>query len=199
MQTMGLNPGKIRIIAAILLAGTVLNYLGARIADAFSLPAGIAFLIVAYCLIVMLLPLRLAEVVGIGIVSGALTILSDPRHLATILGRQAATAAGLMASFNLVSEPVGIVACLWAYTFLKGKARAGVPFTAAFLAACASGIAYLLMVFVFNPSLVAAQPGYPETFLSRVAETALLTAIVVQVLIMARGIYLPPGTKGTSS
>jgi len=192
-------PGKVRIIAAILLAGTVLNYLWVRVADAFTLPAGIAFLIAAYCLIVILLPLRLPEVIGIGIVAGVLTILTDPRHLATILNGQAATAAGLMALFNIVSEPVGIMACLWAYTFLKGKARAGVPFVAAFLATCASGLAYLLMILIFNPAVIAVQPDYTGNFLSRVAETALLTALIVQILVMARNIYLPQAPKGATS
>lgn len=199
METRSLHPGKIRFIAAILIAGTVMNYLSARVTDAFSLPAGIAFIIAAYCLIVMVLPLRLSEVAGIGVVAGVLTILSDPRHLTTILSGQAATAAGLMAFFNLVSEPVGIVACLWAYTFLKGKARAGVPFVAAFLATGASGLAYLLLVLVFNPLLTVAQPGYADTFLPMMTETAILTALIVQLVYLARGLFLPSGLKANSS
>ena len=182
-----MNAKDLLVAAVLLVPGAILNYAYPVIANALSVPAGIEFVIVAYCLVVMLVPLRVTEVAGIGIVSGILNILSNPTHVATILGGQAATGAGFMAFFNLVSEPVGILVCFFAFAYLAGKIRAVAPFAAAFAATMASGFMYLLAVLLLNPTHIAIQPGFTGSFLLRVAVAAVLNAIVVQVFFMAAG------------
>jgi hypothetical protein len=170
-----------------LVAGAVLNYAYPLVAQALAIPFGIEFVIVAYCLVVMAIPLTVPEVFVIGIVSGALNIISNPAHVATILGGQAPTAAEILALSNFVSEPVGIMVCFFAFAYLAGRARGGAPFAAAFIATMASGLVYLLAVLLLNPGLIGEQPAYPATFLVRVGIAALTNAVVVQVVFMAAG------------
>ncbi|MCK9580001.1 MAG: hypothetical protein M0Q92_06065 [Methanoregula sp.] len=59
------------VVAALLVCGTVLNNGYPLFAETLSILVGIVFLIVAYGLMVMVVPLRMAEVVGIRILSEA--------------------------------------------------------------------------------------------------------------------------------
>ena len=180
-----MNVKEAQVTAMILVCGAILNYLYPFLAPAISFPVSVEFVIVAYCLIVLLVPLRIGEVIGVGILSGFLNILSNPVHVATILGGQSGTAAGFMAFFNLISEPVGIVVCFFAFAYLAGKLRFTSPLVASFIATFASGLAYLLMVFLFNPALPASQPEFLGSFLDRVAVAAVVNAVVVQIVFMA--------------
>ncbi|MFA4878384.1 MAG: hypothetical protein WC586_13350 [Methanoregula sp.] len=180
-----MNAKEAQVTAAILVCGAILNYGYPVVARAVSLPSGIEFVIVAYCLIVLLVPLRIGEVVAIGIFSGVLNILTSPVHVATILGGQSFSAAGFMAFFNLISEPVGIIVCFIAFTYLAGKLRFTSPLVASFIATFASGLAYLLLVFLFNPALPATQPEFLGSFLNRVAMAAVVNAVLVQLIFMA--------------
>lgn len=177
---------KIGGIAAALLIGAILNYTWAVVADARGIPVSIEFVIITYCLLVMLVSFSLPEIVGLGILSGFVTFLSNPLHAITILQGQVILASGFsMAFFNLVSETVGIVACFFVFTFLAGKIRVGVPFFAALIATLASGLAYLVMVFAFNPSHIAAQPDYPGLFLRMVVQVAVVNALMTQGVFFA--------------
>ncbi|MEN6611787.1 MAG: hypothetical protein ABFC24_13175 [Methanoregulaceae archaeon] len=189
---------KIGIVAAALALGAVLNCTWAVIAKAWAVPVGIEFVIVSYCLLVTLISFSLAEVIGIGIISGLLTFLSNPLHAITISGGQVTLASGFsMAFFNMVSEPVGIAACFLAFGYLSGKIRAGAPFLAALLATLASGLAYLLMVYLFNPGLIAAQPGYTGMFLGKVVQVAVVNAVLVQVIFLATTVPVQKFLKDT--
>lgn len=179
---------EVFLIIAFLAVGALLNFGYPVVAQALAIPVGVEFVIIAYCLVVMLVvPLRIAEVVGIGILAGVLNILSDVTHLTTILSMHAPRSVLLMALFNLVSEPVGITACFLAFAFLAVRVRQAAPFGAAFLATLASGCAYLAMVFLFNPAMIASQPGFIEAFLYRVVLAAIVNAVVVQVVFMVVG------------
>jgi len=180
-----MNKNETLVTAAFLVIGAILNYGYPVVAESLSIPAGIEFVIVAYCLVVMLVSLHLAEVLGIGLFSGILNILSNPVHVATLLGGQIFTTAGFMAFVNLVSEPVGIVVCFFAFAYLAGRVRTGAPFGAAFAATIASGLVYLLVVLYLSPGLMAAQPAFTGSFLFRVTVAAITNAIVVQVLFLA--------------
>nr|WP_319376180.1 hypothetical protein [uncultured Methanoregula sp.] len=182
-----MNAKEALVTAAILVPGAVLNYGYPYVAQALAVPFGIEFVIVAYCLVVMTIPLRMAEVIGIGILAAVLNILSNPVHLATVLGGQSATAAGILAFSNLASEPVGILVCFFAFAYLAGRIRTGAPFAAAFLATMASGLVYLLTVLLLHPGILSAQPEYLGSFLFRVGEAAITNALVVQILFMAAG------------
>lgn len=180
-----MNAKEVFLIVAFLAIGALLNLGYPVIQVAYAIPVGIEFIIIAYCLVVMLVaPLRMAEVVGIGIFAGVLTILSTVTHLALILSMHAPQSQLFMALSNLVSEPVGIIICFLAFSFLAVRIRPAAPFAAAFLATLASGLTYLAMVFFSNPHFIAAQPTYPEVFLYRVVLAAIVNAVVVQVVFM---------------
>ena len=180
-----MNAKEIFLIVAFLATGALLNFGYPLVQVAYAIPVGIEFVIIAYCLVVMLVaPLKMAEVVGIGILAGVLTTLSTVTHLAVILSMHAPRSELFMAFFNLVSEPVGIIICFLAFSFLAARIRPAAPFAAAFLATLASGLTYLAMVFFSNPHFVAAQPAYPEVFLYRVVLSAIVNAVVVQVVFM---------------
>lgn len=179
--------GREALTAATILAiGAILNYAYPVGAEALSIPIGIEFVIVAYCLVVMLIPLRLPEALGIGVIAGALNIVSNPAHTAAILGGQVTESAGVMALVNLVSEPIGILVCVWVFAWLCGKARTAAPAGAAFAATMASGLVYLLVVLLISPAPISTDPaGYLASFLIRVITAAITSGIVVQILFMA--------------
>ncbi len=180
-----MNAKEVFLIVAFLATGALLNLGYPIVQVAYAIPVGIEFIIIAYCLVVMLVaPLRMAEVVGIGIFSGLLTILSTVTHLAVILSMYAPRSQLFMALSNLVSDPVGIIICFLAFSFLAVRIRHAAPFAAAFLATLASGLTYLAMVFISNPHFISAQPSYPEVFLYRVVLAAIVNAVVVQVVFM---------------
>lgn len=181
-----MNAKEVFLIVTFLAFGALLNFGYPVVAQAYAIPVSIEFVIIAYCLAVMLVvPLRMGEVVGIGILAGVINILSDVTHLTTILGMHAQKPVLFMALFNLVSEPVGITVCFLAFFFLAARVRVAAPFAAAFLATLASGGAYLALVFLFNQDLIASQPGFTDAFLFRVAAAAVVNAVVVQVVFMA--------------
>ena len=180
-----MNAKEVFLIVAFLAIGALLNLGYPIVQVAYAIPVGIEFIIIAYCLVVMLVaPLKMAEVVGIGIFAGVLTILSTVTHLAVILSMHAPRSQLFMALSNLVSDPVGIIICFLAFSFLVVRIRHAAPFAAAFLATLASGLTYLAMVFISNPHFIAAQPTYPEVFLYRVVLAAIVNAIVVQAVFM---------------
>lgn len=181
-----MNAKEVFLIVAFLATGALLNFGYPLIQEAYAITVGIEFVIIAYCLIVMLVsPLKMTEVVGIGIFAGILNILSNITHLTVMLGMHAPRSEWFMALVNLVSEPVGIIICFLAFSFLVTRIRPAAPFAAAFLATLASGLTYLGMVFLSNPHLIATQPTYPEVFLYRVILAAIVNAVVVQVIFMA--------------
>jgi hypothetical protein len=180
-----MNAKEVFLIIAFLAIGALLNFGYPVIAEASGIMVGIEFVIIAYCLVVMLVvPLRMAEVIGIGVLAGVLNILSNAAHLVTLISGHAPWSALSMALSNLVSEPVGIVICFLAFSFLAARVRQAAPFAAAFVATLASGLVYLAMVFLVNPAMIAAQPGFTEAFLYRVAAAAVVNAVVVQIVFM---------------
>ncbi|MDO9325919.1 MAG: hypothetical protein Q7T80_13300 [Methanoregula sp.] len=180
-----MNAKEVFLIVTFLATGALLNFGYPLLQQAYAITVGIEFVVIAYCLVVMLVaPLRMTEVLGIGIFAGILNILSDITHVTAILRMHVPRSELLMAVFNLVSEPVGIICCFLAFSFLAVRIRFAAPFAAAFFATLVSGLTYLAMVFFSNPHLIAAQPTYPEVFLYRVVLAAIVNAIVVQVIFM---------------
>lgn len=156
-----MNAKEVVLIVAFLATGTLLNFGYPLVQEAYAIPVGIEFVIIAYCLVVMLVaPLKMAEAVGIGIFAGVLNILSDIMHLTVIFSMHSPRSALFMAFFNLVSEPVGILICFLAFSFLVARIRPAAPFAAAFLATLASGLTYLAMILFSNPHLIAALPAF---------------------------------------
>jgi hypothetical protein len=180
-----MNAKEVFLIVAFLATGALLNFGYPLVAQAYAIPMGVEFVIIAYCLVVMLVvPLKMAEVVGIGVLAGVLNIISNSAHIVTLISGHASWSALSLALSNIISEPVGIVICFLAFSFLAARVRQAAPFAAAFLSTLASGLVYLAMVFLVNPAMIASQPTFPEAFLYRVALAAIMNAVVVQVVFM---------------
>jgi len=179
-----MNAKEVFLIVAFLAIGALLNFGYPVLAQAYAIPMGVEFVIIAYCLVVMLVvPLRLAKVIGIGVLAGVLNILSDTSHQVTVMNLHAGPAL-FMALFNLVSEPVGIVVCFLAFSYLVVRVRQAAPFAAAFLATLASGLTYFVLVLLFHPGLIASQPDFIEVFPLRVLIAAVANAVVVQLVFL---------------
>lgn len=194
-----MNSKKGMVIAATLVIGAIVNYCYAVLAEAYAMPVRIEFIIIAYCLLVMLLAFRMAEVVGIGIIAGILTIVATPSHSLIISGGQLAITGDLgMALFNLVSEPAGILACFLAYACLKQKIGTGAEFVTAFLATGISGLVYLLLVNLFDPGLIATTPAFTGDFILQVGQVAVVNGALVQVVFMIAGGHVRAVTGGNT-
>ena len=192
-----MNAKKITVIAATLVIGAILNFLYAVLAQTYAIPVRIEFIIIAYCLLVMLLALRIGEVVGIGIIAGILTIFATPSHSLIFSGGQLAISGDPgMALFNLVSEPAGILACFLAYACLRQKIGKGAPFVTAFLATGISGLVYLLLVNIFDPGLIASTTTFTGDFILQVGQVAVVNGVLVQVVFMGAGGRVRAGLEG---
>lgn len=176
---------KILVIAAVLILGAIVNYAWAVFTKTYSIPIGAEFVIAAYCLLVVLLPLSWKEVLCTGIAAGAVTILANPNHAIAIEGGQLVMKSGYVLGLaNLVSEPVGILVCFFAFTYLAGQFRTTAPFIATFIATLASALTYVVLVSIFNPSLHVTDPAWLGDFLVKVGQLALTDAVVVQVFFL---------------
>jgi len=176
---------KILVIAAVLIIGAIVNYAWAVFAQIYAIPVGAEFVIAAYCLLVVLLPFSWREALCTGIAAGVLTILANPNHTIAIEGGQLVMKSGYVLGLaNLVSEPVGILACFFAFTYLAVRFRTTAPFIATFIATLASALTYVVLVSAFNPSLHVTDPAWLGGFLVKVGQVALTGAIIVQVLFL---------------
>jgi hypothetical protein len=180
-----MNAKEVFLVVAFLLTGTLLNIGYPVVAMAYGIPVSIEFVIAAYCLVaILVVPLRMAEIIGIGILAGILTILSNYVHVVTLISGHASWTALCLALANLVSEPAGIVICFISFSYLAARVRAAAPFAAAFLATMASGLTYLALLLLLPPHIPATQPGFLDAFLFRVVLAAIMNALVVQVVFM---------------
>jgi len=176
---------EILLVAAILLAGAILNYLWAVISGMYAIPVGAELVIAAYCLIAVTFSLGMAELAGIGIIASALSTLSNPSHAVTVANGQIVMAGGFAAGlFNLVCEPVGIVVCSVAFVICARRIGSAAPLPATILATIASGLVYLLLAAVFSPALITSDPAWTGNFLLKVTEVAITNAVIVEVLFL---------------
>ena len=175
---------EILIIALLLLAGAVANYLCTLLFAALSVPFEIEFIIIAYCLVVMLLSPRLGPVICIGIIAAILNIVSDPTYGVTLAGGQLAMPEDLWlwGLFSFVSEPVGILVCSFSFAYLVAKAGRAAPLVSGFLATVGSGFAYLIMAVLFASGQVGTVAPWVTTFILTVLLVAVMNAVIIQVL-----------------
>jgi hypothetical protein len=97
------------------------------------------FVIVFYCLAIMLVVPKFSQALGIGFIGGIISALIS--H-------------SIFPPGNLISEPIGAVACLLVFQALKTKFSAA-PFAATLVATLASGISFICIVML----LVMVAPG----------------------------------------
>ncbi len=152
------------------------------------------FVIVFYCLAIMLVLPRITEVIGIGIVGGIVSALIS--H-------------SIFPPANLISEPIGAIACILVFTAMKDRFKFA-PSVSTLIATFASGISFLFIVVtmvmvapdlfsqgaldkVFSKGSVLA--FFTVMFTTIVIPTAVLNTIVAQILYLPAARVLSRGRK----
>lgn len=159
------------LIAVLLAAGTVLQYFLSRLNTTLTPDVITAF----YCLAIILFRPKIYEVPGIGIIGGALSMLIP---------------GSLLAPANLVSGLAGAYCCYYFYELLRDKSNLA-PLVATTSATLVSGVAFAAMVTVVLSRTILATygtfAGFILAFLPIIVITALLNAVIVQVLTIISG------------
>lgn len=178
---------EIIFIGVILLVGAILNYMDGLFESTYKIQIPIFLIIISYCFIVTLISLKFWEVLGIGIIAGVLTIISNPYNAIIFLGGRFYFSSGSGTTvYYLISEPIAIIVCFLAYTYLQKKLNVGAQFSATFLATITSGIVFMIMAVGLSPDIIISRMGSYDKFILttiiRVIETAIINAIIVQIL-----------------
>ncbi len=159
----------IAIVGILLAIGAIVRYLSLIIPGPIVANLVIAF----YCLAILLVLPSLTEAIGIGFVAGIISALIS--HSVFPPG-------------NLISEPLGAVACLLVYRLLRDHVPASQGITT-FVATIVSGSTFVLI------SLAAVAP----TILSKYATLGAYAVVVVPIVltaavanaVIAQVIYMP--------
>ncbi|HOJ97253.1 MAG TPA: hypothetical protein PK024_10515 [Methanospirillum sp.] len=133
------------------------------------------FVIVFYCLAIMLVVPKFSQALGIGFIGGIISALIS--H-------------SIFPPGNLISEPIGAVVCLLVFQALKRTAAA--PSIATLLATFASGISFLCVVMLLvmvAPGLLFKAFNYESLYaffsammVMIVIPTAIINTIIAQIL-----------------
>jgi hypothetical protein len=123
-----------------------------------------------YCLAIILTAPKIGEALGIGVVAGIICAMIS--HSIYPLA-------------NLISEPVGVLVCLFVYGLLT-KHTAYAAGTATFLATCASGFTFVLIALIMaGPTIALKYSGMLTFFIAMspiVFGTAIVNSLVVGLL-----------------
>ncbi|WP_319578727.1 tryptophan transporter [uncultured Methanospirillum sp.] len=163
----------IAIVGIFLALGVLARIIGSSLIPT---PIGPNFVIILYCLAIMLIVPKFHEAVGIGVVVGIVSTLIS--H-------------GLFPPANLISETLGAVVCLGVFLITRERTVAA-PATATLAATLVSGITFLSIVIIFvmgAPGLLYRSFSYSSIYafftlmmITIVIPTAVLNAVVAQIL-----------------
>jgi len=155
----------IAIVGILLAIGAILRYFLAMLHTPLTPNMIIAF----YCLAIILVKPKVLEALGIGIVAGILSMLIS---------------SSMFPPGNLISEPLGALACFGLYAVLKEKI--GGPAVTTFITTLVSGFSWvavsLVAVSFGFAALKTTMIGYMTVFVPIVVITAIFNAIIVQIL-----------------
>jgi len=167
----------IAIVGILLAVGAIVRYLSLVIPGPIVSNLVIAF----YSLAIILVIPTLTEVVGIGIVAGIVCALLS--H-------------SIFPPANLISEPVGAIACLLTYKALRSKLSLA-PALSTLISTLTSGITFVIVAMVMvAPAIIskfATMGAFVAAIIPIVVLTAVANAVIVQVLyipaskVLARG------------
>jgi len=123
-----------------------------------------------YCLALILTRPKIGEALGIGIVAGIICMMIS--H-------------SIYPPANLISEPVGVFACLAMYSLLENRTKLAAGITT-FLATCASGFTFVLVALIMAaPAISLKYSGMWPFFIAMspiVIGTALANSVVIGLL-----------------
>lgn len=166
----------IAIVGILLAVGAIARLIATALVPSPIVPN---FVIVFYCLAIMLIAPRFKEALGIGIVGGIISALIS--H-------------SLFPPANLISEPIGAIVCLGVFMATNDRVKFA-PALATLVATFASGLVFICIVI----ALVMVAPGmlykaftatslyafFSLMMISIILPTAILNTVVAQIL------YLP--------
>jgi len=155
----------IAIVGILLAIGAILRYFLAMLHTPLTPNMIIAF----YCLAIILVKPKILEALGIGIVAGILSMLIS---------------SSMFQPGNLISEPLGALACFGLYAMLKDKIAG--PAVCTFITTLVSGFSWVAVSLVAVSFGFAAMKttmmGYMTVFVPIVVITGVFNAIIVQIL-----------------
>ncbi|MFA5003069.1 MAG: tryptophan transporter [Methanolinea sp.] len=155
----------IAIVGILLAIGAILRYFLAMLHTPLTPNMIIAF----YCLAIILVKPKILEALGIGIVAGILSMLIS---------------SSMFPPGNLISEPLGALACFGLYAMLKDKIAG--PAVCTFITTLVSGFSWVAVSLVAVSFGFAAMKttmmGYMTVFVPIVVITGVFNAIIVQIL-----------------
>jgi len=160
----------IAIVGILLAVGAILRYFLAMLHTPLTPNMIIAF----YCLAIILVQPRVYEALGIGIVAGLLSMLIS---------------SSMFPPANLISEPLGALACFGLYAVLKSRTKLA-PTVTTFVTTLVSGFSFAaIAILCVGATILAKYNGnlgdFVIVFVPIVVITAVFNAIIVQIL------YLP--------
>jgi hypothetical protein len=157
----------IAIVGILLAIGAILRYFLAMLHTPLTPNMIIAF----YCLAIILIQPKIYEALGIGIVAGALSMMIS---------------SSMFPPANLISEPIGALACFVLYAMLKSRTKLA-PTTTTFLATLASGFSFAaIAILAVGATVLSKYNGniwnFVIVFVPIVVITAVFNAVIVQIL-----------------
>ncbi|AKB81773.1 MULTISPECIES: hypothetical protein [Methanosarcina] len=159
----------IAIVGILLAVGAIVRYLSLIIPGPIVSNLVIAF----YCLAIILVMPTFTEVIGIGIVAGIVCAFLS--H-------------SIFPPANLISEPVGAIACLVTYTSLRNKFSFS-PVPSTLVGTLISGSTFVIVAMIMIAPAILSKFATMGAFVAAtvpiVIGTAIVNAIIVQIL------YLP--------
>jgi len=160
----------IAIVGILLAVGAILRYFLAMLHTPLTPNMIIAF----YCLAIILIQPKVYEALGIGIVAGLLSMLIS---------------SSMFPPANLISEPLGALACFGLYTVLRSRTKLA-PTITTFLSTLVSGFSFAaIAILCVGATILTKYNGnigdFVIVFVPIVVITAVFNAIIVQIL------YLP--------
>jgi hypothetical protein len=166
----------IAIVGILLAVGAIARLIATALVPSPIVPN---FVIVFYCLAIMLIVPKFKEALGIGIVGGIISALIS--H-------------SLFPPANLISEPLGAIVCLAVFIAIRDRVKFA-PAVATVAATFASGIAFILIVMI----LVMVAPGMLYKAFTASSLYAFFTLMIVTIILptailntlVAQILYLP--------
>jgi hypothetical protein len=157
----------IAIVGILLAVGAILRYFLAMLHTPLTPNMIIAF----YCLAIILIRPNVFEALGIGIVSGVLSMLIS---------------SSMFPPANLVSEPVGALVCFALYAAIREHTKLA-PTVTTFIATLASGFTFAaLAIIIVGATILTKYNGdmmaFVAVFVPIVVITAVFNAVIVQLL-----------------
>jgi len=157
----------IAIVGILLAIGAILRYFLTMLHTPLTPNMIIAF----YCLAIILIRPKVLEAIGIGLVSGILSMLIS---------------SSMFPPANLISEPVGALVCFALYAAIRERSKLA-PSATTFIATLASGFTFAgIAIVAIGATYLAKYNGdmmaFVAVFVPIVVITAVFNAIIVQLL-----------------